>query len=399
MLRGKHVLLGVTASIAAYKSAFLTRLLIKSGAEVRVILTPSAVDFVTPLTLATLSKNPVNLEYFDGKTGAWNSHIELAEWADYFIISPLSANTMAKMVQGICDNLLLAAFLSARCQIFFAPAMDLEMYQQKSVQDNIETMVSLGHILIPPAKGELASGLEGEGRMEEPEAIIEVLENWINRTRDFEGKKFLISAGPTQESLDPVRYITNHSSGKMGLAIAHEAMKRGAEVTLVHGPVNIRIPGMLNPIGVTTTEEMSKACIKEANKADVIIMSAAVSDYKPKSVSSSKIKKKAGESIKLELERTTDILSTLGNKKRKGQFLVGFALETNDEEKNAREKLKKKNLDMIVLNSMRDEGAGFKVDTNKISLIRKDKKTLNFPLKTKRDVARDILDAIKKDLK
>ncbi len=393
MLQGKHVLLGVTASIAAYKTAALTRLLVKAGAEVQIILTPSAKDFVTPLTLSTLSKKPVYTEYFDGKTGEWNSHIELAEWADMFVIAPLSANTMAKMTWGICDNLLLATYLSARCQVFFAPAMDLEMFQQASVQENIENLQSLGHILIPPGKGELASGLVGEGRMEEPEHILEVLDKWEGSTRDLEGKKVMVSAGPTQEHIDPVRYITNHSSGKMGLAIALEASKRGADVTLVHGPLQVKVPDIVEAHKVVSAAEMHDACVEKSKDADIIIMSAAVSDYTPVTVADQKIKKKANDMI-IEMKKTRDILKDLGAAKKKGQFLTGFALETENEESHALKKLEEKNLDLIVLNSLRDKGAGFGGETNKVTLISKDKKSQTFPLKSKREVARDILNHI-----
>jgi phosphopantothenoylcysteine decarboxylase/phosphopantothenate--cysteine ligase len=397
MLKGKHVLLGVTASIAAYKTAALTRLLIKEGAEVKVIMTPSSKDFVTPLTLSTLSKNPVFTEYFDGNTGAWNSHIELAEWADIYLIAPLSANTLAKMAWGVCDNLLLATYLSARCQVFFAPAMDLEMYRQKTVQDNIESLLSQGHILIPPGSGELASGLEGEGRMEEPEQITSVLSQWEGSSADFKGKRLLISAGPTQEHLDPVRFISNHSSGKMGLAIAVEAAKRGAEVTFVHGPLSVKIPTFLKCHAVVSAEEMYQACLKYAPKADVIIMSAAVADYSPVLASDQKIKKQS-DLLTIEFKKTRDILKSLGEKKTKKQVLVGFALETQNEKKNAEKKLVEKKLDLIVLNSLQDKGATFNSDSNKITLIGKDKKSKDFPLKNKREVARDLLNYISTEL-
>lgn len=395
MLKGKHVLLGVTASIAAYKTANLVRLLIKAGAEVQVIMTPSARDFVTPLTLSTLSKKPVYTEYFDGKTGDWNSHIELAEWADIFLIAPLSANSLAKMANGYCDNLLLATYLSARCDVYFAPAMDLEMYRQEIVMENIEKLQSVGNILIPPGKGELASGLEGEGRMEEPEEILKQISVHKSREEDFKGKKILISAGPTREMLDPVRFITNHSSGKMGIALAIEAHKRGAEVTLVHGPINIRIPDFLKKIAVISSAEMHKACLKEFKNADIIIMSAAVSDYTPTKVSDQKIKK-SEDKLTLEFKKTTDILNDLGSKKEANQFLVGFALETENEVENAFKKLDSKNLDMIVLNSLRDEGAGFGKDTNLIKILDKSKKVTEFSLKVKQEVAVDILNHIVK---
>lgn len=397
MLHGKHVLLGVTASIAAYKTAALVRLLVKAGAEVKVVMTPSAKDFVTPLTLSTVSKNPVLSEYFDGQTGEWNSHIELAEWADLILFAPLSANTLAKMAQGLCDNLLLAVYLSARCPIFFAPAMDLEMYQQESVKEHIRTLQSRGHYLIPAASGELASGLKGQGRMEEPEKIVQILDDWEGQKDDLSGKKVLVTAGPTREAFDPVRYISNHSSGKMGVAIAIEAKRRGAEVTLVHGPLSVGIPDNINTVGIESAEDLFKACAEIAPHMDITIMSAAVADYAPKIKADQKVKKKGDEMV-LELVKTKDVLKELGKQKKKGQLLVGFALETNNEEENALKKLEEKNLDAIVLNSLRDEGAGFSTDTNKISILAKDKKRLDFPLRSKDDVARDILNFITKEL-
>jgi phosphopantothenoylcysteine decarboxylase/phosphopantothenate--cysteine ligase len=396
MLKGKHVLLGVTASIAAFKTATLVRLLMKEGAEVKVIMTESAKDFITPLTLSTLSKNPVYSEYFEGKTGEWNNHVELAEWADLYVIAPLSANTMAKMAHGICDNLLLAVYLSARCQVFFAPAMDLEMYKQTSTKENLETLQSMGHVLIPPGTGELASGLEGEGRMEEPENILDFLKKWDFRAEDLKGKKFLVTAGPTQEHLDPVRYITNHSSGKMGLAIALEAMKRGAEVKLIHGPLQVKVPDNIDTQAVVSAQEMYEACVVEMTNSDVIVMSAAVSDYSPKEISDQKIKKN-DDDMSISLRKTKDVLKEMGSRK-KNQFLVGFALETENEEENALGKLERKNLDMIVLNSPNDEGAGFGGDQNKITIFTKDKNKSTFALKNKREVARDILDHIVKQI-
>lgn len=393
MLRNKKVLLGVTASIAAYKATFLVRYFIKAGAEVKVILTPSAKDFVTPLTLSTLSKNPVYTEYFKGETGEWNSHIELAEWADIFVIAPLSANTMAKMVQGITDNLLLATYLSARCQVFFAPAMDLEMYQKPIVQENIQALQMMGHILIPAASGELASGLEGEGRMEEPENIIPLIEQHYVSERSLEGKKVLVSAGPTREHIDPVRYISNRSSGKMGLSIAIEAAKRGAEVVLVHGPVNLKIPPSISAHPVVTADEMFDACMKYFTESDVIIMSAAVADYKPAQQESGKIKKSTSN-LTIDLVENRDILKAMGEKKKKEQFLIGFALETDNELENSRKKLETKKLDLIVLNSLNDKGAGFDYSTNKVTLISKSNEIQELPLKSKTEVARDILNKV-----
>lgn len=393
MLHNKKVLLGVTASIAAYKATYLVRLFIKAGAEVRVILTESAKDFVTPLTLSTLSKNPVYSEYFNGKTGEWNSHVELAEWADIFVIAPLSANTMAKMVQGICDNLLLATYLSARCPVFFAPAMDLEMYQKPIVQENIESLQMMGHILIPAGSGELASGLEGEGRMEEPENIIKQIEQYSIPDNSLKGKKILISAGPTREYLDPVRYISNHSSGKMGVSLAIEASRRGGEVTLVHGPIKLKTPPSVKAHPVVSADEMFEACMKYFPESDVIVMSAAVADYKPAQLAVSKIKKSDSD-FSLALVKNRDILKTMGESKKEGQYLVGFALETENERENANKKLVSKKLDMIVLNSLKDEGAGFDHSTNKVTLIKRSGAMLELPLKSKSEVARDILNDI-----
>ncbi|HAW52657.1 MAG TPA: bifunctional phosphopantothenoylcysteine decarboxylase/phosphopantothenate--cysteine ligase CoaBC [Flavobacteriales bacterium] len=393
MLHNKKVLLGVTASIAAYKATYLVRLFIKAGAEVRVILTESAKDFVTPLTLSTLSKNPVYSEYFNGKTGGWNSHVELAEWADIFVIAPLSANTMAKMVQGICDNLLLATYLSARCPVFFAPAMDLEMYQKPIVQENIESLQMMGHILIPAGSGELASGLEGEGRMEEPENIIKQIEQYSIPDNSLKGKKILISAGPTREYLDPVRYISNHSSGKMGVSLAIEASRRGGEVTLVHGPIKLKTPPSVKAHPVVSADEMFEACMKYFPESDVIVMSAAVADYKPAQLAVSKIKKSDSD-FSLALVKNRDILKTMGESKKEGQYLVGFALETENERENANKKLVSKKLDMIVLNSLKDEGAGFDHSTNKVTLIKRSGAMLELPLKSKSEVARDILNDI-----
>ncbi|MEQ8323213.1 MAG: bifunctional phosphopantothenoylcysteine decarboxylase/phosphopantothenate--cysteine ligase CoaBC [Vicingaceae bacterium] len=395
MLRGKKVLLGVTASIAAYKTAHLTRLLVKEGALVRVVITPSTRDFVTPLTLSTLSQNPVLFDYFKGETGEWNSHVELAEWADVMLIAPLSANTMAKMVQGICDNLLLAVYLSARCPVVFAPAMDLEMYRQGVVQENIAKLQSMGHLLIPAQSGELASGLSGEGRMEEPEQIVAVLRNMEDRAVKFKGKRFLVSAGPTREAIDPVRFISNHSSGKMGFAIANELVTMGADVVLVHGPVNLTPPKGVSAHTIESADEMYDACMKYFAECDVIVMSAAVADYKPVNPSEKKIKKKADE-MTIELHKNKDILKEMGALKKKGQFLVGFALETDNEEANARKKLKEKNLDLMVLNSLKVEGAGFNHNTNQVTFIGKDGQSREIPLMSKTSVAIELLNEIAK---
>lgn len=396
MLKGKKILLGITGSIAAYKSAVLVRLLIKQGAEVKVVLTPSAKDFVTPLTLATLSKNAVHSDFFNPKNGAWNNHVELGLWADIFLIAPASANTIAKMANGLCDNLLLATYLSARCPVYFAPAMDLDMLQHPSTKKNIATLISFGNSLIAPQHGELASGLHGEGRMAEPADIIDFLSNkTVKKKSPLSNKKVLVTAGPTYEAIDPVRFIGNHSSGKMGIAIANELANQGADVTLVCGPgVAYNQLQSINRVDVVSAKEMLDACTTIYNKTNIAIMCAAVADYTPVAMASQKIKKKESE-FNLPLKATTDILFTLGQSKKKNQLLVGFALETNNELEHAKAKLKRKNLDFIVLNSMQDKGAGFKSDTNKITIIDKHNKTTKFELKDKREVAKDIIDKIK----
>ena len=394
MLKNKNIVLGVSASIAAYKSATLTRLLVKSGAEVKIIMTPSAIDFITPLTLSTLSKNPVYSEYWDTKSGQWHNHVDLAQWADLILIAPASANTLAKMANGICDNLLLATYLSAQSKVAFAPALDLDMYIHPAVKANIAKLTEFGNLLIPAESGELASGLVGEGRMAEPETIINFVENYFSESQSLKGKKALISAGPTFEKIDPVRYIGNHSSGKMGISIANELKSQGADVTLVLGPSNeSNIDSLMKVIRVTSAEDMYDACLKEASSNDIMIMSAAVADYTPKIKSDKKIKKSENEMF-IELSKTTDILKKLGEIKTDKQILVGFALETNNEYDNAVDKLNKKNLDFIVLNSLNDKGAGFQGDTNKITIIDKSLKSETFDLKTKKEVAKDIVNKI-----
>lgn len=384
MLKNKKIVLGVSASIAAYKSAILTRLLVKSGAEVKIIMTPSAIDFITPLTLSTLSKNPVYSEYWDTKSGQWHNHVDLAQWADLILIAPASANTLAKMANGICDNLLLATYLSAKSKVAFAPAMDLDMYIHPAVKANISKLTEFGNLLIPAESGELASGLVGEGRMAEPETILNFVQNYFSESQSLKGKKALISAGPTFEKIDPVRYIGNHSSGKMGISIANELKSQGADVTLVLGPSNeSNIDSSIKVIRVTSAEDMYNACIKEASSNDIMIMSAAVADYTPKIKSDKKIKKSENEMF-IELAKTTDILKKLGEIKTDKQILVGFALETNNEYDNAVDKLNKKNLDFIVLNSLNDKGAGFQGDTNKITIIDKSLKSETFDLKNKK---------------
>ena len=400
MLAGKKIILGVCGSIAAYKSASLIRLLVKSGAQVQVVMTPDATNFITPLTLSTLSKRPVLAEYFKPETGEWNNHVELALWADLIIIAPASANTLAKMGNGLCDNLLLAVYLSARCPVYFAPAMDVDMWKHQATKGNINKLRSFGNILINPASGELASGLYGEGRMAEPEEIVDFLSVSFKKNLPLSNQNVLVTAGPTYEAIDPVRFIGNHSSGKMGFAIADEFAKLGAEVVLVAGPsAEVNKQQSVSRINVTSAAEMLDACVQNFKDAKACVMSAAVADYRPVEVSSQKIKKQSNN-FSIELQKTTDVLSTLGELKTAGQILVGFALETDNEETNAIEKLKKKNLDFIVLNSLNDEGAGFKNDTNKITIIESDLKKTIFNLKTKAEVAADIcrkvVDLIKK---
>ncbi len=389
MLGNKRVLLGVTGSIAAYKSAFLVRELIKAGAEVRVILTPSAKDFVTPLTLATLSKNPVlsNLVKNEEK-GVWNNHVELGLWADLFLIAPASANTIAKMASGEADNLLLTTYLSAKCPVFFAPAMDLDMHAHHANQQNIQALESRGNIHIPSESGELASGLEGQGRMMEPEEIVSFVDQYLMSKAPLKGKSVLITSGPTQEPIDPVRYIGNRSTGKMGAALAQRAIELGAEVTVVSGPVSLNYPNATRVISINTAEEMYAAVEGEFENADIAIFAAAVADYKPSSIADEKMKKGNGL-LHIELEPTPDILASFGPKKKAGQLVIGFALETENEIENARAKLQKKNCNLIVLNSLKNQGAGFAVDTNKVTFVSRNK-TLNFELKHKREVAIDI---------
>ena len=393
MLEQRKIILGVTGSIAAYKSAMLARLLVKAGAEVRVVMTRGAHDFITPLTLSTLSRNPVFTEFIKDSSGQWTNHVELGLWADAFVIAPATANTIARMAQGIGDNLLLAVYLSARCPVFIAPAMDLDMLQHPATQKNIETLTAYGNRIIEPGYGELASGLTGTGRMAEPEEIVETLNNFFRRHQRLKGKKALVTAGPTREAIDPVRFISNHSSGKMGYAVAEALADAGAEVHLVSGPTDqhTRHP-RINVINVTTAAEMLKASTALFDDADIAVLSAAVADYRPAQAATQKIKK-SDEEQTLTLVRNDDIAATLGKKKHNGQLIVGFALETNDEEANALKKLKSKNFDLIVLNSLRDEGAGFGHDTNKVTLYDGVSKS-SFPLKSKKQVAKDIVEAI-----
>lgn len=398
MLKNKNIILGVCGSIAAYKSAILVRLLIKAGANVKVILTADGANFITPLTLATLSKNPVYTQYFEEETGVWSNHVELGLWADYMLIAPTSANTLAKMSTGICDNLLLATYLSAKCPVYIAPAMDLDMWKHESTQHNISQITAYGNTVISPNSGELASGLFGEGRMAEPEEIIIFLEKSIQKQLPLFGKKALVSAGPTYEAIDPVRFIGNHSSGKMGFAIADALANLGADVTLVTGPTAQKSLQTVNRVDITSAAEMLDACLKHFEGTDIMVMSAAVADYRPKYVANQKIKKKTDD-FTIELEKTQDILATLGQKKKANQLLIGFALETEHEEQHAKEKLERKNLDFIVLNSLNDSGAGFKTNTNKITIFNKDLEKTVFSLKTKTEVAKDICKEILKYLK
>ncbi|MFI5133672.1 MAG: bifunctional phosphopantothenoylcysteine decarboxylase/phosphopantothenate--cysteine ligase CoaBC [Chitinophagales bacterium] len=392
MLNGKKILLGITGSIAAYKSAYLVRLLVKAGAEVKVVMTPSAKDFVSKLTLSTLSRNPVLIDLFDNES--WSNHVMLGRWADIMLIAPLSCNTLAKMANGQCDNLLLAIYFSATCPVITAPAMDEDMWHHPATKENIRKLESFGNKIIPVDKGELASGLYGDGRMADPEQVIQYLKDNFFLPETLSGKKALVSAGPTYEPIDPVRFIGNYSSGKMGLAIAKELYKRGAAVTLIMGPTQLDFSANgIATINVTTAEEMYKACNEAFDKADITVMTAAVADYTPVKRSAEKIKK-SEDNLVIGLSKTRDILKSLGEKKKPGQVLIGFALETKDEKKYALEKLTSKNADMIVLNSLNDEGAGFGLDTNKITIFGKEGQELHFEKKSKQDAARDIVDTL-----
>jgi len=392
MLAGKKILIGITGSIAAYKSIYLVRLLVKAGAEVKVILTPSAKDFVSSLTLSTLSKNPVLVDLFDEQS--WANHVMLGRWADIMIIAPLSCNTLAKMASGQCDNLLMATYLSATCPVVTAPAMDEDMWHHPTTKENLKKLESFGNKIIPVEKGELASGLFGDGRMAEPEQIIEFLTANFFLTKPLTGKKALVTAGPTYEAIDPVRFIGNHSTGKMGLAIAKELEKRGADVTLILGPSTITASeNGIKLINVTSAEEMFNACVTIFETTDIAVMSAAVADYTPVTKASEKIKKKEN-TFTIELAKTKDILESLGQRKKANQVLVGFALETKNEKEYALDKLKRKNADWIVMNSLKDEGAGFGHDTNKITIFGKNGEEIGFETKTKTEVAKDIVDII-----
>ena len=390
ILSGKKVLLGISGGIAAYKTPNLVRCLIKKGAEVKVVMTDSAKDFVTPLSLSTVSKNPVHSSFkSDDEDGVWNNHVELGLWADFMLICPATANTLFKMANGNCDNLLLGVYLSCKSETFFAPAMDLDMYKHQSTKESINKLISFGNILIPPAHGELASGLSGEGRLPEPHEIVDFIEKHYTKNLPLEGKKVLISAGPTIEQLDPVRYISNHSSGKMGYSLAETALSLGAEVKLISGPTNQSISSEnIKIVHIKTGNELLEAIRNDYNNSDIVIMAAAVSDYKPIEFSEKKIKKDNNE-LNIKFEKTTDILFELGQNK-KNQILVGFALENNNELSNAINKLEKKNLDLIVLNSLNDEGAGFGYDTNKITVVDCSGNVTPYKLKKKNQVADDV---------
>lgn len=396
MLTGKKILLGITGSIAAYKIPLLVRLLKKDGADVRVVMTPSAKDFVTPLTLSTLSGNPVLTYGFDEKTGKWDSHVELGLWADLFVIAPASANTMAKMAYGIADNYLLTVCLSAKCPIMFAPAMDLDMYKHQATQQNIKTLIERGCIFVAPSSGELASGLCGEGRMEEPQKIYERIKAFFQAKQNFKGKKVLITAGPTYEAIDPVRFIGNHSSGLMGIEIARAFADQGAEVTLVLGPSSISVnKNNVNVLPVTSAKEMYDAVMALFPKTDIAVLSAAVADFRPEMVADQKIKKNPdNDTFTIKLVKTEDILKSVGGLKADNQTVVGFALETENGLENAKKKLHTKNIDLIVLNEMNESGVGFKTKTNKVSIITKDDQVSTYDLKPKNEVALDILNAI-----
>ncbi|MCF7568188.1 bifunctional phosphopantothenoylcysteine decarboxylase/phosphopantothenate--cysteine ligase CoaBC [Sabulilitoribacter arenilitoris] len=395
ILSGKNILLGISGGIAAYKTASLVRLFVKSGADVKVVITPSAKDFITPLTLSTLSKNPVHSSFTNEEddNAVWNNHVDLGLWADLFIVAPATANTLSKMANGVCDNLLLATYLSAKCQVYFAPAMDLDMYKHPSTLKSFEKLTSFGNIMIPATSGELASGLVGEGRMAEPEDIIAFIKNDILDKLPLRGKKILVTAGPTYEAIDPVRFIGNHSSGKMGFEIAKASANLGAEVILITGPTHQKINhALVKVVPVVSAQNMYDAAHNYFSDVDIAILSAAVADFTPKEVSSKKIKKK-DSTLTIELSKTKDILESLGQIKKQ-QYLVGFALETNNELENAIVKLKKKHLNLIVLNSLNDKGAGFKTDTNKVTFIDDKETVTEYQLKFKAHVAIDLLNKI-----
>ncbi len=394
MLQGKKIIVGVCGSIAAYKAALFIRLLKKQGAEVKVVMTASASDFITPLTLATVAKNPALSTFEKNADGEWNNHVELGLWADVMVIAPATANTIAKMANGLCDNLLLAVYLSARCPVLIAPAMDLDMYQHPSVVKNIQTLQENGDLVVDAEYGELASGLVGTGRMAEPEHIVDYLSDFFSKKKDLADKRVLITAGPTHEAIDPVRFIGNHSSGKMGYAIAEEMAGRGAKVTLVSGPSTEKVSHTnIDKVDVKSAEEMHQACKDVFSVSDVAVLAAAVADYRPATYSSQKVKKKHND-MQIDLVKTIDIAASLGKEKKDQQIIVGFALETENETENAGQKLIKKNFDFIVLNSLKDKGAGFGHDTNRVTIIDRDNNQKKFELKSKKEVAIDIVDEV-----
>jgi phosphopantothenoylcysteine decarboxylase/phosphopantothenate--cysteine ligase len=394
-LKGKKIILGVTASIAAYKSAFLTRLLLKAGAEVQIIMSTSAFDFVTTLTLATLSKKPVLSQFKADETGTWNNHVELGLWADLFLVAPISANTLAKFANGLCDNLLSATYLSARCPVMLAPAMDLDMYQHPSVLSNMRKLESFGNTILHAESGELASGLSGQGRMMEPEHIVASVEGFFAGKIDFSGKKVLITMGPTQEALDPVRYISNHSSGKMGLALANAFLQRGANVYVISGPISLPVNRpSYHWKDVKSAKEMYEAAAEIHSQMDICVFAAAVADYAPAEIAPEKIKK-SEDSLSIELVKNVDIAAKLGAQKKQNQLHVGFALETENEAQNAQNKLSKKNFDMIVLNSMKESGAGFQLDTNKVHIFHASGLAVESQIASKDQIATLIVDQIK----
>ena len=392
-LKDKNIVLGVCGSIAAYKIASLIRLLVKEGSSVQVIMTAEATQFITPLTLSTLSKKPVLVDYYDVKTGEWNNHVDLGLKADLMLIAPLSANTLGKLANGLCDNLLCAVYLSAKCPVYVAPAMDLDMWAHPATKRSIALLQSYGNVIIAPESGELASGLHGEGRLAEPETIVNFLLKESRKKLPLLGKKALVTAGPTYEAIDPVRFIGNHSSGKMGYAIAEELNRLGASVTLISGPTHLTASQNIQCTRTQSAQQMYEACKENFDTSDIIVMSAAVADYTPKDVADQKIKKKTDD-FTIELKKTTDILATLGALKKENQTLVGFALETNNELSHAQEKLKRKNADFIVLNSMQDKGAGFGTDTNKVTILSRSGGVYEYALKTKNEVAKDISNLI-----
>ena len=395
MLDGKKILVGITGGISAYKTASLIRLLVKAGAEVRAVMSSAAKEFVSPLTIATLTKNPVYTDFYNPENGEWHSHVKLGIWADLYVIAPATANTIAKIAHGIADNLLLTTVLSSRCKVMVAPAMDVDMYQNPITCQNINTLSSRGFLIAEAAEGELASGLSGKGRMAEPEDIFAKIEQFFEEKQDFKGKKILVTAGPTREKIDPVRFVSNYSTGKMGYAIAECLAQRGAEVVLVSGPVELKPHNTnISLVNVESAKEMCQACVEQFPQCHAAIMTAAVADYAPKNVAPEKIKKNGETEMLLTLVPNPDIAATLGKMKTDKQVLAGFALETENEIYNAQKKLESKNFDFIVLNSLKDKGAGFGCDTNKISIVRRDGSSVNFDLKPKTEVAKDIADCL-----